>query len=601
MLFVALLAENALLPVIRTLELNFPNDRIGGRNLAEQQFRTRKLTIIAQDPSILVNGKILRTEVEIPAEELQPGPWGYRVHTVDFDSSTGTLYQPLKYPQLTNSNDGDPYKRASDARLLSDPNFHAQNAYAIVMRILARFEFALGRRVSWSFYGHQIKVAPHAFADANAFYSERDQALMFGYFPGRNRMVYTCLSHDIVAHETTHALLDGLRERYTDPSSPEQAAFHEGFADIVALLSVFALPGIVETIIDLNAPRSNRRQIASKLLTIDALRNSMLLGLAKEMGQELPAIRGNVLRRSVSLVPSRHYIREHEFEEPHRRGEILVAAVMNAFLSVWVKRVASLGEVAHGYRDRARVVEEGAAIADYLLTMVIRALDYAPPVNLEFCDFLSAILTSDLEINPNDSKYKFRETLRKSFISYGVDPASKGTETDPGIWNPPEGQIRHDRIHFESLQRDPDEVFRFVWENRKALRLYENAYSRVLSVRPCMRIGPDGFALRETVAEYMQIIDLQASEMKRLGLKIPDDMPADQEVRLSGGGTLIFNEYGKLKYHINNRLNNSERQSQRIEYLWRYGFFKNPSAFRNFASLHRQRATALAAFSTEEW
>ena len=29
---------------------------------------TRKLTIIAQDPSIKVNGKILRTEVEIPAE-----------------------------------------------------------------------------------------------------------------------------------------------------------------------------------------------------------------------------------------------------------------------------------------------------------------------------------------------------------------------------------------------------------------------------------------------------------------------------------------------------------------------------------------------------
>ena len=61
------------------------------------------------------------------------------------------------------------------------------------------------------------------------------------------------------------------------------------------------------------------------------------------------------------------------------------------------------------------MVEEGATIADYLLTMVIRALDYAPPVNLEFCDFLSAVLTSDREINPNDSKYKFRETLLKEF------------------------------------------------------------------------------------------------------------------------------------------------------------------------------------------
>ena len=179
-------------------------------------------------------------------------------------------------------------------------------------------------------------------------------------FPGRDGMVYSALSHDIVAHETTHALLDGLRERYTDPSSPEQAAFHEGFADIVALLSVFSLSRVVETLIDLQSPRRNRTQIEKRLLTLEALRKSMLLGLAKEMGQELTAVRGNVLRRSVDLEPSRDYIKKKEFEEPHRRGEILVAAVMNAFLSVWVKRLAALGEVAPGLLDRGRVVEEGA-------------------------------------------------------------------------------------------------------------------------------------------------------------------------------------------------------------------------------------------------
>jgi hypothetical protein len=564
--------------------------------------RTRKLTIVAQDPSVKINGKILRTQVEIPAEELQPGPWGYRVHIVDYDSSTQTLYEPLKYPSLKEGGDGDPFRKASDARLISDPNFHAQNAYAIVMRILARFEFALGRRVSWHFNSHQITVAPHAFADANAFYSERDQALIFGYFPGHKGTVYCALSHDIVAHETTHALLDGLRERYTDPSSPEQAAFHEGFADIVALLSVFSLTGIVETLIDLNAPRSNPTQIAKKLLTIEQLRKSMLLGLAKEMGQELPAIRGNVLRRSVKLVPSVNYIKQKEFEEPHRRGEILVAAVMNAFLSVWVKRLEALGQVARGALDRGRAVEEGAAVADYLLTMVIRALDYAPPVNLEFCDFLSAILTSDREINPNDSKYKFRETLRQSFVSYGIKPRAEGTPGNLGIWPSPEGQLSNERIHFESLQRDPDEVFRFIWDNRGPLKFYENAYSRVLSVRPCLRIGPDGFALRETVAEYMQILELQAGELrkdKKLKITVPEEMPDNQEIRITGGGALIFDEYGKLKFHIENRLDDSERQSQRLEYLWSYGYYR--ASFRNFANFHRQRATSLTVFTREDW
>ena len=547
---------------------------------------------------------MLRAQVEIPAEELSPGPWGYRVHVVDYDSSTGSLYRSIKYPPLKNDEDGDgdPFFKASDAQLLANPNFHAQNAYAIVMRILSRFEFALGRRVSWGFYGHQIKIAPHAFADANAFYSEDDQALMFGYFPGRNRMVFCCLSHDIVAHETAHALLDGLRQRYTDPSSPEQAAFHEGFADIVALLSVFALPGIVETIIDLNAPGSNTSQIGRKSVTIDALRQSLLLGLAKEMGQELPALRGDVLRRSVELKPSREYIKQDEFVEPHRRGEIFVAAVMNAFLTVWAKRLQALGQVSPDRLDRGRVVEEGAIIADYLLTMVIRALDYMPPVNLEFCDFLSAVLTSDGEINPNDSRYRFRDTLRETFISYGIDPASEGTRQQPGNWRHPEGSLNYGLSHFESMQRDRDEVFRFVWENRKSLELYENAYSRVLSVRPCLRIGPDGFALRETVAEYMQILDLQASELKLLQIAVPDDMPKDQEIRLYGGGTLIFDEYGRLKYHVSNRLNNRERQSRRLEYLWRYGYYRDPSSFRNFANLHRnKRLTSILNLVPQEW
>lgn len=568
--------------------------------------RTRMLTIIAQDPSVRVGGKILRAQVEVPAEELAPGPWGYRVHVVDYDSSTGSLYKPIKYPPVgTNKNgDGDPFYKASDAKLLSDPNFHAQNAYAIVMRILARFEFALGRRVGWGFEGHQIKVAPHAFADANAFYSEGDQALMFGYFPGLTRMVFCCLSHDIVAHETSHALLDGLRERYTDPSSPEQAAFHEGFSDVVALLSVFALPKIVETIIDINAPGKNSKQISRKYTTVEALRKSMLLGLAKEMGQELPAIRGDVLRRSVELTPSRKYIKDPEFMEPHRRGEIFVAAVMNSFVEVWSKRLEALGQVAPGQLDRGRVVEEGAMVADYLLTMVIRALDYAPPVNLEFCDFLSAVLTSDREINSNDSRYHFRDILRKTFISYGIDPASEGTKDDPGIWGPPPPNLSYDLVHFESMQRDDDEVFRFIWQNRgpEALDLYDDSYTRVLSLRPCLRIGPDGFALRETVVEYMQFVNLFAGELGRLKIAAPEGMPDEQEITLYGGGTLIFDEYGRVKYHITNKVTNPKRQEQRLKYLWEYGYFTDQSSFKNFATLHlKKRAAPFANLMRQEW
>lgn len=567
---------------------------------------TRKLTIIAQDPGIKVRmrkgwrPKILRAHVEIPYEPLLPGPRGYRVQIVDYDASTNIMYKPMgqSFDPRPDGTCPDPLGEASDARILSDPRLHAVNVYAIIMRTLTRFEYALGRRISWGFFEHQIHVAPHAFADANAFYSKRDKALMFGYFLGRDgKPVFSCLSHDVVAHETTHALVDGLRRRFTDPSSPEQAAFHEGFADVVALLSVFSIPAVVDALLDLTSPGS--RRIASSKLKPSELRQSVLFGLAEQMGAEMSNVRGRALRRSVELKPSPEHIHQPQFLAPHRRGELLVAAMLNAFLDVWWDRLTSLGAKTQEFLDRRRVVEEGAEIADYLLTMAIRALDYTPPVHLEFCDFLSAMLTADTEIRPAESKYEFRGCLLKNFADYGMKPASKKSG---GIWEGPKDRLVYDRTHFESMQRDPDEVFRFIWENRKPLKFNDEAYSRVLSVRPCQRIGPDGFALRETVVEFMQRIELKAGQLGTLKIRAPKEMPDSQPVALYGGATLIFDEHGHLKFNITNRVDNASRQTRRLRYLWEYGFFDERGASpHRFSQMHRQRVMNKAQKRSEEW
>jgi hypothetical protein len=583
--------------------------------------RTRRLTIIAQDPGVKVDGKILTAEVDVPAEEIAAGPRGYRVQVIDYDTSTGVLYQPLEYTPLQNGRYIDPFKEivtraASDDTVLYNPHFHQQNVYAIVMKTLARFEFALGRRLSWGFPGHQINISPHAFADANAFYSKHDQALVFGYFRGLSgETVYSCLSHDVVAHETTHALLDGLRNRYTDPSSPEQAGFHEGFADVVALLSVFSLGDIVGMLLQ-SGPDAPKRQpndlVSPKDLTIKTLKDSVLLGLADQMGAEMGVgIRGDradALRRSVKLQPlgkdddPQTYQNAEEFQEPHRRGELLVAAMLNAFLLAWDARIEKLKRGRPGAKlDRQLVVEEGAAAADQLLTIAIRALDYAPPTDLQFSDYLSALLTADKELMPDDSKYGYRALIRSSFKAYGVDPAN--INSPDGTWDGCNANLTYDRSHFESMLRDPDEVFRFIWENRKELALEDQAYTKVISVRPCLRIGLDGFALRETVAEYIQMVTLQAQELQLYfdpPIGKPDAMPAEQEVTLYGGGTLIFDEYGKLKYHVFNRLNNSIRQTPRLKYLWKCGYFQDPDAAQNaFARLHLRRALNLRPNFTE--
>lgn len=579
--------------------------------------RTHSLRVIAQDPAIRSRGRILTAAVEVPAEVLGPGPWGYRAQVVDYDASTDTLYKPCKYETGPGGVLMDPFASASDEQLLTDPRFHAQNVYAIVMRVLARFEAALGRRVGWSFDGHQIKIVPHAFADSNAFYSKEDEALLFGYFRGRQgNTILSSLSHDVVAHETTHALVDGLRSRYTNPSSSDQAAFHEGFSDVVALLSIFALPDVVKVLLDLNwgggeggssGPESKR--VAERRLTISALRESALFGLAKEMGQEMLQVRGRALRHSVVMKPSPAYYRKDpEFCAPHKRGEIFVAAVMNSFVAVWAARVKELRRNSRWTVNRDRVAEEGASAADTLLTMCIRALDYCPPVHLVFGDFLSAVLTADHEIRPADAKYHFRNHLRRNFAAYGIAPASPRTETEPGLWMPPmlrrkRASLSYSRSHVEPLQRDPEEVFRFVWENRKTLGLVEDVYTRVESVRPCLRVSDDGFILRETVAEYVQVLRLQARDLHSFrGIKRPKGLPPDTPVTLYGGGVLILDEFGHVKFHIHNRIDNHQRQTQRLQELLDHGFFSEGARFhQRFSLMHRMRAMNSVPAHQEGW
>ena len=210
----------------------------------------RPLRIFALDPSASrLDGAV--ATINLPYEKLEPGPCGAVLEVVDWDETTGTAHPPI---DLDN---GKALIRNGQEPSVSDVQFHQQMAYAVCASTYNVFRSALGRDPSWGFLPRPgedrpiLRIRPHACLEENAYYQPRIGELCFGYYDaaasvsGRNLpfgRIYTCLSHDIVVHEMTHALLDGLRRHFMFPTHPDVPAFHEAFADLVAIFRTLLLP-----------------------------------------------------------------------------------------------------------------------------------------------------------------------------------------------------------------------------------------------------------------------------------------------------------------------------------------------------------------------
>ncbi|MEQ8329360.1 MAG: S8 family serine peptidase [Longimicrobiales bacterium] len=401
---------------------------------------TRRLRVYSGDPSLsgqLSSVSANEVTIEIPwEEEMKPGPVGEYVAVDDVDAATGDRYDPvdLNHPHLLARDGWSP--SAGNAQ------FHQQMVYAVAMKTIGHFERALGRPVLWRpgvdsigrfderQFVQRLTVRPHGLEGANAFYSPGDVSLQFGYFdadtdspdlqvPGSR--VYTCLSHDIVAHETTHAVLDGMHRLFTEPTNPDVLAFHEAFADIVALMQHFTIREVLEAEIG-----RTRGDLESE---------SRLGSLAVQFGHSLG--KRNALRNAIGRFEHGAWRRNEPDPAalertlaPHARGAILVSAVFDAFLAIYRNRTADLlriytdgsGKLPEGaiHPDLVgRLASEAAKSAGHVLTMCIRALDYLPPVDVTFFEFLRALITADYDL-VQDDPYHYRVAFVEAFRRRGI-------------------------------------------------------------------------------------------------------------------------------------------------------------------------------------
>jgi len=383
----------------------------------------RPLRIFASDP-MLARTPGNRITVEIPNEPLAPGPIGSRFEVIDYDGAQNCFYPPvnLDHPDILMQSGLEPTE--------SDPRFHQQMVYAVAMRTLENFERALGRRLTFVRESHEatrLRLFPHAFHGANAYYDSDLKAILFGYFcadrrePGPNlpgQIVFTCLSHDIIVHELTHALVDRLRRYFMEPSNLDVLAFHEAFSDIVALFQHFTFQGFL------------RDQIQKTQGDIRA--GEILVDLARQFGYATGANRA--LRSAIDQDRSGQEKKRlsPSITEVHERGAILVAAVFDAFFVTYQNRIRDLIRIATGgtgtlpqgdlHPDLVnRIAAEASRLALSVLTMCIRAFDYLPPVDITFGDYLRALITADYELQPGDET-GLRSAMIEAFRARGIYP-----------------------------------------------------------------------------------------------------------------------------------------------------------------------------------
>ena len=103
--------------------------------------------------------------------------------------------------------------------------------------------------------------------------------------------------------------------------------------------------------------------------------------------------------------------------------------------------------------------------------------------------------------------------------------------------------------------------------------------------------------IRKTAIHPYHSLTTKFMRLTHVNITIPKGMPKNQRVTAYGGGALIFNEYGQLKYQIPNRIEDAKRQSARLRYLWESGYFDQPPDPKaHFALMHLKRAGVQGGF-----
>ena len=447
--------------------------------------RSISIPIIVQDPqktpepvTVTVRGPLLA------------GPIGERMAVFDYH-----VDRDVVFPPATPRKDG-----SFPDYTLDDMRFHQLNTYAIAARATELVELELGRPLRWGFDGSRLLVIPHAGILENAYYSAESHSLQFYSFIGggrKRRAYHTALAHDIVAHETGHAILDAVRPRYYEPFEPETSALHEAVGDLSAVFAALS-------------HQSVQRRVAGSLDRLN------LLSEIAEGFEDAGARGWGSIRSLVDATPSDWT----ETIEPHDLSLKLSSTIYLALRTLH-QRLVRRGESRLDALRTARTV---------IQRMAVRALDFLPPADCTIAEYAEALLAADRSVQPADHS-GFRQivhgVLARRGLAAGREAAVEASRwfEYPPSW--PRPSVR--------------DAYLFLNANRHRLALAPHADQRDFVIRDVqlkrLPTSPGEVAQIAIVYEYPVDVKLGRLEAEAFG---------DRWITLRGGGTLVFDALGRL-------------------------------------------------------
>ena len=376
-----------------------------------------RLPIMVQDQTIAAQkGMDLTEDCTLDGERFfLDGPVTERLAVLDFDAQTGALAQGTRFDAAAST-----YQVSPDA--VESPDFLRTNAFATVLKTMYMFEEddTLGRPLRWGFDGPQLLVVPVAGEWANAFYEREARCLQFFFFNSKEgRRIYTSLSHDIVSHETGHAILDGIAPDLYHAITPQSLALHEGIADLVALVMAFRNDTLRKTVLD---------QTGGSIANITAFSS-----VAEEFGraQGKPgALRQFVNEKTLDPKDTENLV---DVAEPHELCQVLTGALYTVMVKIH-------DTLKRRFADEDKTTEfsaSGKALfvgAERFKRMIFRALDYLPPGEISFADYGRAIIASDQASHPDATQA--RDWLRREFVRRKMAPTLKSLDVEKPFDHP---------------------------------------------------------------------------------------------------------------------------------------------------------------------